>query len=280
MNSEPTVETLFPGLMELAGGFQALRIEATAEHRDRVCAFMDRPAVRNAIDDVMISEFHVLCDWLERNPRILILSGTEIDNPKTGRRQGVFASGADIGQLRERRRDDALRGVNSQAFDRIHRLPLPVIAAIDGFALGGGAELAYAADFRLATPKLKLGQPETGLGITAAAGAMWRLKELVGEPMALELLLTGRILEAGEALSLHLVTELHEPEALLDGAHALADRIAAQDLLAVRITKRVVNMPREAHPHVDELAQAILFESEAKNERMQAFLERKNKKSN
>ncbi|MFG5092468.1 enoyl-CoA hydratase/isomerase family protein, partial [Campylobacter lari] len=128
--------------------------------------------------------------------KILIISGTQVESTREpGTFSGIFASGADIGQLRERRRDDALRGVNSQVFDRIHRLPMPVIAAIDGFALGGGAELAYAADFRIATPALKMGQPETSLGITAAAGAQWRLKELVGEPVALELLLAGRILD-------------------------------------------------------------------------------------
>lgn len=268
----------FPGLAELTADFTALRIEATAERPDRVVAFMDRPGVRNAIDQTMVDEFHALCEWLERNPRVLVITGTEVENRKTGTMQGIFASGADIGQLRERRRDDALRGVNSQIFDRIHRLPLPVIAAIDGYALGGGAELAYAADFRLATPTLKMGQPEAGLGITAAAGAMWRLKELIGEPVALEMLMTGRILSAQQALDLHLVTELHESAELLDAAHALADRIGAQDPLAVRITKRVFHMPREAHPHVDELAQAILFESEAKFDRMQAFLDRSAKK--
>ena len=99
----------------------------------------------------------------------------------------------------------------------------------------------------------------------------------MGEPVALELLLAGRILDAQEALELKLVTELHEPEALLDAADALADRIAQQDPLAVRLSKRVFHLPREAHPHVDEIAQAILFESEAKFERMQAFLDRKKK---
>ncbi|MDK7243624.1 hypothetical protein QP451_11500, partial [Neisseria subflava] len=89
---------------------------------------------------------------------------------------------------------------------------------------------------------------------------------LVGEPVALELLLAGRILDAHEALELKLVTELHEPEALLDAADALADRIAQQDPLAVRLSKRVFHLPRGAHPHVDEIAQAILFESDAKFE--------------
>ncbi|WFP16982.1 enoyl-CoA hydratase/isomerase family protein [Citricoccus muralis] len=264
---------------ELNQDFTALRVLLDDARPDRVVVRMDRPAVRNAIDETMVSEFHALAGWLEREPRMLIITGTEMEHPKTGKRQGIFASGADIGQLRERRRDDALRGVNSQLFDRLHRLPMPVIAAIDGYALGGGAELAYAADFRLATPHLKLGQPETGLGITAAAGAMWRLKELVGEPVALELLLAGRILTAEEALDLRLVSELHAPEELLDAAHGLADRIGAQDPLAVRLTKRVFHLPREAHPHVDEIAQAIAFESDAKFERMDAFLARKSARS-
>ena len=256
-----------------ASEFTAIRVE---EREDRLHAILDRPEVRNAIDATMVAELHAVCAHLEQTPKILILSGTEVEG-RDGTTKGLFASGADIGQLRERRRDDALRGINSGLFDRIHALPMPVIAAIDGVALGGGAELAWAADFRIATPSLKLGQPETGLGITAAAGAQWRLKELVGEPVALELLLTGRILDAQESLELKLVTELHEPAELIDAAHALADRIAKQDPLAVRISKKVFHMPREAHPHVDDLAQAILFESEAKFDRMQAFLDRKKK---
>lgn len=244
----------------------ALRLE---QREDRVHAVLDRPAVRNAIDAEMVEELHELCRSLEHDPRILILSGTEVKG------KGIFASGADIGQLRERRREDALRGVNSQVFDRIARLPMPVIAALDGYALGGGAELAWAADFRIGTPSVQIGQPETGLGIIAAAGALWRLKELAGEPLAKEILLAGRILDAQEALTARLITEIHAPDQLLAAADSLADRIAAQDPLAVRVTKRVFHMPREAHPHVDELAQAILFESEAKFERMQAFLDRR-----
>lgn len=248
--------------------FQALTVD---EREDRLLVRMNRPEVRNAIDAAMVSELHEVCRYLERTPKIMILTGCEANG------RGIFASGADIAQLRERRREDALLGVNSQIFDRIHKLPMPVIAAIDGYALGGGAELAYAADFRLGTPYIKMGQPETGLGIIAAAGALWRLKELVGEPVALEILMAGRILNAEEALELKLVTEIHEPAELLDAAHALADRIGKQDPLAVRITKRVFSAPPSAHPHIDELAQAILFESEAKFDRMQAFLDRKKK---
>ena len=235
------------------------------EREDRVVAVLNRPEVRNAIDQQMVDELHAVCAHLEQHPKILIIAGAD----------GVFASGADIGQLRERRRDDALQGINSTIFVRIAKLPMPVIAALDGFCLGGGAELAYAADFRIGTPSIRIGNPETGLGILAAAGASWRLKELVGEPVAKEMLLAGAVLRAERALAVNLITEIHEPSELMAAAHTLADRIAAQDPLAVRITKSVFHAPAEAHPLIDQLAQGILFESQAKFDRMQAFLDRK-----
>lgn len=241
---------------------QTLKID---DGGDRLSVQLHRPDVRNAIDQQMVDELHEVCVDLERTPRILILSGTG----------GVFASGADIAQLKERRRQDALAGINSTLFSRIASLPMPVIAALDGYALGGGAELAFAADFRIGTPELKIGNPETGLGILPAAGATWRLRELVGEPLAKEILLAGRVMNADEALAVRLITEIHPAEELLQAAHRLADRIARQDPLATRITKAVFHAPREAHPMIDQLAQGILFESEAKFERMQAFLTRK-----
>jgi enoyl-CoA hydratase len=251
-------------------GLTALRI---AEDEDRVHVRLHRPEVRNAIDAAMVNELHVVCAYLEAAPKVLILSGTPED-PATGSK-AFFASGADIAQLRERRRDDALAGINSSLFDRIAKLPMPVIAALDGYALGGGAELAYAADFRIGTAGLRLGNPETGLGIMAAAGATWRLRELVGEPLAKEILLAGRILTGDECLRAGLITDLVDPGVLLDAAHALADRIARQDPLAVRLSKAVFHTPREVHPLIDTLAQGMLFESQAKFDRMQQFLDRK-----
>ncbi len=250
---------------------------AVEESEDRLVVRLHRPQVRNAIDQVMVDELHAVCAHLERVPKVLILTGTPSD-AEAGT-QGVFASGADIAQLRERRREDALAGINSTIFDRIAKLPMPVIAALDGYALGGGAELAYAADFRIGTAALRMGNPETNLGIMAAAGATWRLKELVGEPLAKQILLAGRVLTGAECLAAGLISELVEPEQLLDAAHSLADRIAAQDPLAVRITKSVFHAPREAHPVIDTLAQGMLFESEAKFDRMQAFLDRKASKA-
>ncbi len=233
---------------------------------DRVVATLDRPAVRNAIGQATIDALHELCAELEAEPRILIITGAG----------GVFASGADIAELRERGAEDARAGINAHAFIRIHELPMPVIAAIDGYALGGGAELAYAADIRIASPAARIGNPETGLGIIAAAGATWRLKEIVGDALAIELLLTGRVLDAEEALTAGLVSAIHPADELLDAAHALADRIAANVPRATQLTKQVFAAPRDTHPAVDLEAQAELFESPEKVRRMTEFLERKN----
>lgn len=234
---------------------------------DRVVATLHRPDKRNAIDQAMIDALHALCEELEQDPRTLILTGSG----------GVFAAGADIAELRERRADDALRGINAHAFVRVAELPMPVIAAIDGYALGGGAELAYAADIRIGTPALAIGNPETGLGILAAAGASWRLKEIVGDARAIELLLTGRTVKAEEALRIGLVSSLHARSELLAEAHTIADRIARNDRAATIATKRVFRAPRDRHPVIDLDAQAELFESPEKYRRMTDFLERRDR---
>lgn len=232
---------------------------------DRVVATLNRPHKRNAIDQATVDALHALCDELEALPRTLILTGAG----------GTFAAGADIAQLRERRAEDALRGINATAFIRVHELPMPVIAAIDGYALGGGAELAYAADIRIGSPTLRIGNPETGLGIIAAAGAAWRLPEIVGDARASELLLTGRIIEADEALAIGLISSVHPSGDLLGAAHAIADRVAANDPLATQYTKRALRAPRERHPSIDGELQAELFESPEKQRRMTAFLEKR-----
>jgi enoyl-CoA hydratase len=235
------------------------------EHDDRVVVRLNRPEVRNAIDLATVEALHEACRSLEATPRVALLVGSG----------GTFAAGADIGQLRERRRDDALAGINSGIFDRIHKLPMPVVALIDGYALGGGAELAYACDFRIGTPTTKIGNPEPGLGILAAAGAAWRLKELVGEPLAKDILLAGRVLDTDEALDVRLLNEIVSADELEAAGHRLADRITAQASLAVRLTKSVFHAPRDAHPLIDDVAQAVLFETQDKLDRMTAFLERR-----
>ena len=250
--------------MTATGTRPAILVE---EASDRTILRLNRPDVRNAIDQQMVEELHAACARLEAEPRIALIVGEG----------STFAAGADIVQLRERRRSDALRGINSAIFDRIRRLPMPTIALIDGYALGGGAELAYACDFRIGTAITKIGNPEPGLGILAAAGAGWRLAELVGEPVAKEILLAGRILGAIEALAVHLLNEIVEKDDLEAAGHRWADTIAAQVPLAIRITKSLFHAPRDAHPLIDDIAQAVLFETDDKFDRMTAFLERRKK---
>ncbi|MFJ4685872.1 enoyl-CoA hydratase/isomerase family protein [Streptomyces sp. NPDC088789] len=245
-----------------AQAYGTLRVE---ERDDRVVVTLHRPEARNAISARMIAELHEVCERLERDPRLLLLIG----------HGGVFAGGADIAELRERGRDEALRGINSRLFERVRRLPMPTLAAVDGWALGGGAELAYACDLRIAGPDAVFGNPEPGLGILAAAGACWRLPELVGESVAKQILLAGRRLDAREAYAAGLVLDVVAAGELLERAHAVLDRMARSSALALRLTKLVVDAPG-AHPVADDLAQAVLFEGQDKRERMTRFLERRN----
>ncbi|GHP18389.1 putative enoyl-CoA hydratase/isomerase [Rhodococcus sp. NKCM2511] len=232
------------------------------ESTDRVVVTLSRETQRNAIDSDMIGELHEVCALVEQDPRIVILTGAGEH----------FAGGADINQLRARTRDDALRGINRNLFDRIAALPLPTIAAVCGYALGGGAELSYACDIRIASPTAVFGNPEPGLGIMAAAGASYRLPTLVGVSVAKQVLLGGRTLDAEVALRCGLVLEVvDEP---LAAAHSLADRIAKQAPLALKLTKKILDAPG-SHPWADDIAQAVLFETEDKQRRMTAFLEKK-----
>jgi enoyl-CoA hydratase len=229
---------------------------------DRFVVTLDRPQQRNAINAAMIADLHEVCARIERDPKPLLLVG----------RGDHFAGGADIVELRERRREEALAGINRNLFDRIARLPLPTVAAVSGYALGGGAELAYACDLRIATGSAVFGNPEPGLGILAAAGASYRLPSLVGLSVAKQVLLGGRTLDAQSALQVGLVMEVVDDH--VAAAHRVIDRIARQAPLALKLTKTIVDAPG-SHPWADDIAQAVLFETDDKHERMTAFLERK-----
>ena len=240
-------------------------IEVDRSREDRLVIVLNRPERKNALDQAAIDALHEVCGELEAAPRLAIVTG----------RDGVFAGGADIAELRDRGVGEALEGINVGLFERVRRLPMPSVAAIDGWALGGGAELAYACDFRLATPRTVFGQPETGLGIIAGAGATWRLPRLIGESLAKDMLMAGRRLSADEAHTAGLVRSVHDPEQLLDAAHALCDTLAQQSPLALRLTKLAMDAPEAAHPSVELLAQAVLFTDQDKHDRMTAFLDRK-----
>lgn len=250
--------------------YETLNVEARDDGAI-VVVTLDRPEKRNAISRQMVNELHAFFDDLETRDaaRAVILQSS---SPK------VFAAGADIKELVDRDRDDALLRINARIFRRIEEQPVPVIAAIRGYALGGGCELALACDLRVASERAKFGQPEVGLGILPGAGAVQRLPMLVGLGRAKELILTGRIIDAEEALRIGLVERVVEDPALEEAALDLARQVAKQGALAVRLAKLALNAAGRPHPGfetVDVLAQAVCFESEDKVERMKAFLNRK-----
>lgn len=241
------------------------------EHGTVVSLTLNRPEVRNAIGAQMIEDLGRALDAIaaDDSVRAVIVSGAG------GK---AFAAGADIAELKERNRGDALRRINAALFRRLEDQPVPVIAAIQGYALGGGCELAMACDLRIAGQSAKLGQPEVGLGILPGAGAIQRLPRLVGLGRARELIYTGRIIDAVEAERIGLVNRVVPDDQVLNEAKALALSIAKQGALAVRISKLALNAagrPSPAFETLDVLGQAILFESEEKHARMAAFLEKK-----
>jgi enoyl-CoA hydratase/carnithine racemase len=232
---------------------------------DRIEVTLNRPAARNAINRQIREELTAIVAELETDPRFLII---------TGGTDGIFAAGADIGELRERSRHETLLGPTARLFDRLARLPLPTVAAIDGPALGGGAELALACDLRLASPRLLFGFPEPRLGAVAGAGGCYRLARLAGHGLATQMLLGGRQLNATESLDRDLVLDVVPPAELLTTAHALVDRMARMSGIALRMTKTALSAPEGAHPSVDLLAQAVLVGDEDRERRMSRFFEK------
>lgn len=232
---------------------------------------INRPEARNAIDLGVVNDVTAALDDLKDKVGCLIL---------TGAGEKAFAAGADIAQLRDRNRDDALKGINTRMFRAVEDFPWPVIAAVSGFALGGGCELAMACDIRIAGESARFGQPEVGLGIIAGAGATYRLARLVGAGRAKELLFTGRIVDAREAERIGLVNRVVPDVDVLKTAKSLAAEILRNAPLAVRLTKWAVNSAfRAGEPDtaIEQLSQAVLFETEEKKKRMTDFLEKRKK---
>ncbi|MDE0960962.1 MAG: enoyl-CoA hydratase-related protein [Planctomycetota bacterium] len=249
-------------------------IETDVEIDGLVILTLNRPQKKNALDQQMVDALHQAMETLESDPtiRCLIVRGAG----------DAFVAGADIAQLRERRAADAHEGVNQKIFRRIAEFPAPTIAAVHGWALGGGCELAIACDLRVCSEDARFGQPEVALGIIPAAGGTHRLARLIGLGHARELIFTGRIIDAEEALRLGLVNRVASPELWLQEAKKLARKICKNASGAVRLAKSAVNQAADLdETQRDQLEcryQAICFESPEKMERMTAFLEKPKKK--
>ena len=247
---------------------------STRRDGDVVVLTFNRPGTRNALDLAMVQACHRALDDLEsdRSLGAIVL---------TGAGEAAFVAGADIAELKTRDARDSLAGINASLFRRIETFAVPTLAAIRGYALGGGCELALACDLRVSGASAKFGQPEVALGIMPGAGATQRLPRLVGLGRAKELVLTGRIIDAQEALAIGLVNRVVDDEKVVDEALSLAGEVLANGRLAVRLARAALNASFHAGDvghWLESVSQAVLFESPEKHARMQAFLERKNKK--
>jgi enoyl-CoA hydratase len=230
---------------------------------------VNRPQVRNALDMKTVAEMHAALH--EASPcRVLIL---------TGAGEKSFVSGADIAAIRERGRDDALRSINSGLMTAVEAHPAVTIAAVNGYAFGGGCELALACDLRLAAENAVFGLPEPSLGIIPGAGGTQRLPRIVGLGRAKEMILTGARWDAKTALAYGLVSAVVPLPELMGAARDLAARVMAQGPLAIRLAKAALNASQEMPLHAglafESTAPAITFASADKMEGTTAFLEKR-----
>jgi enoyl-CoA hydratase len=236
---------------------------------------INRPSVKNALNLETVTECHRALDDLssDADTGVVII---------TGAGESAFVSGADINDIRARTLDDGLAAINSSLFAKIEKFPRPVIAAINGFALGGGCELALACDIRIAADTAKFGQPEVGLGIIPGAGATQRLPRTVGLGWAKHLVLTGDVLDAKQALEIGLVTAIVPASQLQIRARELAKKILRQGPLAARLAKLALNassrVDLDSGLLIETLAQAICYDSDDKTEGTTAFLEKRKPK--
>ena len=196
---------------------------------------VNRPEKRNAVNNATVEEIDKALDQVEANPdlRVLIL---------TGAGEKAFVAGADIVELDKR---DTILGRSEtrrrqEVYTRIEQLEIPSIAAVNGWALGTGLELAMVCSIRIASAKAKMGQPEVKLGIIPGAGGTYRLPRLVGMGRAMEIILTGDPVTADEAQAMGLVNRVVEPEKLMEEVRSLAEAIASRPKLAVQYAKEAV----------------------------------------
>lgn len=232
---------------------------------------VNRPDKRNALDLPTVEEFHgALAEIANARCAVFIV---------TGAGEKSFVAGADINAIKARRRNDALAPINSRLMSAVEAHDAVAIAAVNGFAMGGGCELALACDLRIASENAVFGLPEPTLGIIPAAGGTQRLPRVVGLGRAKEMILTGAKWDARKALEFGLVSEVVAPSELMAAARAMASRVLALGPLAVRLAKQALNasanMPLQAGLAFESMIQAVTYESKDKLEGASAFLEKR-----
>lgn len=196
---------------------------------------IDRPKALNALNSAVLEEMDAVIDAIDLNTvRCLVITGSG---------EKSFVAGADIGEMSTltKAEGEAFGKKGNDVFRKIETLPIPVIAAINGFALGGGNELAMSCDIRICSDNAVFGQPEVGLGITPGFGGTQRLARLVSPGMAKQLIYTGRNIKADEAKRIGLVNEIYAQEELMPAALKMASGIAKNAPIAVRNCKKAIN---------------------------------------
>lgn len=235
---------------------------------------LNRPEMRNALTPEMWRDISaaVHAAKLDDEVRVVVI---------TGAGDKALASGADIQELHDRYYMDQMIGTATTALRDLEELYKPVICAINGYALGGGCELAQACDLRVATRRSKFGQPEINLSIIPGAGGTQRLARLVGIGKAKELIYTGRVISAEEAQSIGLVNVVTEDsrEALMAEVDKLAQQIMAKGPKALMLAKIAINYGAETDIHtglmIERLAQTLALSTEDRKEGTAAFLEKR-----
>ncbi len=232
---------------------------------------LDRPQVLNSLNQALMEELAAALEGFDHDARVrcAVLWG--------GSR--VFAAGADVREMAGAGTGDMVRGYRFQQWERIRRVATPLVAAVSGYALGGGCELAMLCDIIIASETAQFGQPEIRLGVMPGAGGTQRLTRAVGKSRAMEMILTGQPITAEEARRAGLVSRVVPVEICLDEAKALAREIAAQPPIAVRMAKEAVLQAFET-----PLADGVLFErrcfhllfgTEDAREGIRAFLDKR-----
>jgi enoyl-CoA hydratase len=232
---------------------------------------LNRPKVLNALNRETMDEVVDALEGFERDEglRCAVLTGSD----------RAFAAGADVAEMAGAAPVDMLTGYRFQQWERIRKITKPTIAAVRGFALGGGCELAMLCDMVIAGEGARFGQPEITLGIMPGAGGTQRLTRAAGKARAMEIILTGRHIPAREAYGLGLVTRVVPDEVVLAEALALARLVASKPPIAVRLAKdsilKAFDTTLECGLDYERKAFYLLFSTEDKNEGIAAFLEKR-----
>lgn len=246
----------------------------TLEIKDAVgIVKMNRPDAMNALNSETLQELDQAIRHLGESDQVKVVVITGEGK--------AFVAGADIAEMKDMSKDQAhaFSGNGQKVFDLIAKTPKPVIAAVNGFALGGGCELAMACDIRLASEKAKLGQPEVNLGVIPGFAGTQRLSRLVGAAKAKELIFTADMVDAQTALSIGLVNQVVAADQLMDVCMEMAKKIASKGPKAVRLAKKVVNegveekLEKGSEYETHEFGEC--FASGEAKEGMSAFLEKR-----